>query len=260
MGLDTKYKEVGGGPATGLATDFVNMLRQGLFGSFGGPTAGARMAGANPYAQSMGVAGVLNDILAGGAGQLGGSLGEMMSRQAERDVAGLRSRFGMTGGMGFGTPAAFAESMYRAEAAPRAALAVGGLQMQALQQLLPVLANISGRGISQREVIAQPGTGASILATVAPIVGTVLGAATGGPPGAAAGATLGSQLGGSIAGPSGPVGNGRYINTSGGSYTNLPYPTPAMSSPMAPGLSPSNFQWDPSVFQLPSWSPTWSLN
>jgi len=258
MGLDTKYKEVGGGPATGLAGDFVSMLQQGLFGSFGGPTAGARMAGANPYAQSMGVAGVLNDILSGGAGELGGSLATLMSRQTDRDVAGLRSRFGMTGGMGFGTPAAFAESMYRAEAAPRAAMAVGGLQMQALQQLLPILANISGRGISQRETVAQPGTGASIIASVAPIVGTVLGAAAGGPPGAAMGAQMGSQIGGG--GPSGPVGNGRYINTAGGSYTNLPFPTPAMSAPLSPGLTPSNFTWDPSVFQLPSWSPAWSLN
>lgn len=198
--MGTQFKEVGGGPATGLANDFVSFLQNGLMsGSFGGGTAGQRFAGANPMGSSMGIAGVLNDILAGGAGQLGGSMQQMISQDTNRQADALRSRYGVGGGMGFGTPAAFAESMLRSEQAPKLTQAIGGLQMQALNQLMPIMAGLAGKGISQRETIAQPNPVASGVAAVAPIAGAIIGS-FGGPGGTAAGAQLGSSLGNALGG------------------------------------------------------------
>lgn len=198
--MGNQFKEVGGGPATGLANDFVSFLQNGLMtGQFGGGTAGARFAGANPGGSTMGIAGVLNDILAGGAGQLGGSLSDMISKDTERQTNALRARFGVGGGQAFGSPAAYAESMLRAEQAPRLTQAIGGLQMQALNQLMPIMAGLAGKGISQRETIAQPNPIASGVAAIAPIAGAVIGS-FGGPGGTAAGAQIGSSLGNALGG------------------------------------------------------------
>lgn len=201
MGLNTQHKEVGGGAATPLAEDFVNMLQQAITGSgsFGGVTAGQRANGADPVGSTGGVMGILANLLSGGAGEIGGSMSEMITKQADRDVNALRERFSVGGGASFGTPAAYAESLLRSETAPKLTQAVGGLQMQALSQLLPIIAGISGRGISQRENIASPGAGASAIATLAPIAGTAIGAIAGGPPGAAAGGAAGNAVGGAFA-------------------------------------------------------------
>jgi len=175
-----KYSEQGGGPATGLASDFVSMLQQGIFGNFGAQQSGARAAGADPYGSTQGIAGVLSDILSGGAGRVGGSMSEMISKQNERDVLGLRARYGASGGMGFGTPGAYAESMYRSEAAPKEAMAIGNLQLQALSQILPLITGLAGKGIAQREGVMTPNPWASAAGVVAPIAAAGLTAATGG--------------------------------------------------------------------------------
>lgn len=188
--MGARHSEVGGGPATGLADDFVNFLQQGITtGSFGGVTAGQQFGGADPMGSSMGMAGVLNDILSGGAGQLGGSLLDLMRTELDRNVGDVRARFGAGGGASRGTPAAFAESLLRSEHAPRATQAIGGLQLSAIQQLMPIIAGLAGRGISQRENIATPNPWASAASIAAPIISAGLGA-FGGPPGMAAGAGL----------------------------------------------------------------------
>lgn len=201
--MGTKYKEVGGGPATGLANDFISFLQGGLnTGSFGGTSAAQRAQGADPMGATQGIAGVLNDILAGGAGQLGGSLNQLISRDTERQSDALRARFGLGGGTAFGTPAAYAESNLRSEQAPKLANAVGGLQLGAIGQLLPLIAGLAGRGISQREVVASPSPWASAAAIGAPIIGAGLGALAGNPmAGAAAGNAVGGAFGGQLQTP-----------------------------------------------------------
>lgn len=157
--MGPKVREIGGGPATGLANDFVNLLRGGLnTGSFGGVTAGQQFNASNPTGNTAGIAGILNDILSGGAGNIGGSLAELLQNQQSRDVNDIRARFTAGGGASLGTPAASAEALYRSEAAPQIATQVGQLQLQTLLPLLNMITGLAGKGISQRETIAQPST------------------------------------------------------------------------------------------------------
>lgn len=198
--MGTQTKEVGGGPAVGLANDFVKFLQSGLnSGTFGGGNAMNGAQNANPFGSTVGIAGILNDILSGGAGQVGGSLQEMISKQSERDVGALRSRFGVSGGQAFGTPAAYAESMLRSETAPKLTSAIGQLQLQTVMPLLQMLTGLSGKGITQRETVQQPSPFANALSIAAPIIGTI----AGGPAGGAFGGMLGGMFGGGM--PSGPV-------------------------------------------------------
>jgi hypothetical protein len=201
--MGTQTKEVGGGPATGLANDFVKFLQSGLnSGTFGGLSGATGAMNANPFGSTNGIAGVLNDILSGGAGKLGGSLQELIGKQETRDVNDLRARFGASGGTAFGTPAAYAESLLRSETAPKLTQAVGGLQLQTLSQLLPLLAGLSQRGISQRETVQQPSPLANAFSIAAPVIG----AFAGGPAGGALGSLFGGMFGGGGM-PSGPVPN-----------------------------------------------------
>lgn len=171
----TKFNEVGGGPATGLANDFVSLLRGSLFGNFGGqPTAGQRFDAANPVGSTQGISQFLQSILGEGAGNLGGSLRDLITGQQTRDVGDIRSRFGAGGGQAFGTPAGYAESRYRAEAAPQAAVATGNLQLNTITQLLQAITGIAGKGISQRQTVAQPSGITSFLSTLAPGLSALL--------------------------------------------------------------------------------------
>ena len=169
MGTDIKTKEVGGGPAIGLAEDFIKLLS----GTFGGqPSPGDRFSTANPVGSTGGIAEILSNILSPGAGNIGGAYSEMISRENDRNVAAIRSRFGASGGTSFGTPAAYAESQYRAEAAPRTALGIGQLQLQTLLPILQLAAGLSSRGIPQAQELAygkQSGLG-SIISTAGSII------------------------------------------------------------------------------------------
>lgn len=147
MGMKTK--EVGGGPATGLADNYVSMLQQ-LMNSGGMGTAGSPQVGSGGDIMS-----VLADILGAGGGKAGGAINQLLSKQQERDVNNIRARFGMSGGTAFGTPAAHAESLYRAEAAPHIAQAITGMQLQAIMPLLQQIGGLSQMGIPQRQVIQQ---------------------------------------------------------------------------------------------------------
>lgn len=146
-----KYKEVGGGAATGLSNDLIGFLGQGLnsgtFGAAGRP---------NAVENTMGIAGVLNNILSPGGGTVGKGISDQISQETDRQAQELRARFSSAGGASYGTPAAYAEAQVRAQAAPQAAVAVGQLQMNTLMPLLQIIAGISQKGITQREVVDQP--------------------------------------------------------------------------------------------------------
>lgn len=148
MGM--KIKELGGGPATGLADNFVGALQSLLNGGGVGPGGSPNAVGSTGNIMS-----VLTDILSGANGKAGSAISQMISKQQERDVNALRSRFGVGGGTAFGTPAAFAESQYRAEAAPQITNAITGLQLQALGPLLQSLYGLSQKGITQRQLVQQ---------------------------------------------------------------------------------------------------------
>ena len=136
-----KYKTQGGS-GTGLGQNFANWLQQGLLGGgFGGNQGGA--------------SGILNDILGGGAGNLGGALSSILKTQQTNDVNSIRSRYGASGGTGFGTPAAYGEATYRTQAAPQIASAVGNLQMNALNSILPLIARIAGKDIPQASTVGE---------------------------------------------------------------------------------------------------------
>lgn len=164
-----KPKTIGGGNARGLSNDFLDFLGRGLnTGTFG---AGGR---GNPVNDTMGIAGILNDILSGGAGNLGGSLQQMIERQNTGNIADLRARYGAGGGMGYGTPAAQAEAGYRAQHGADTATAVGNLQLSALSQLFPLYSQAVGIGTPQAQTVMQQNPIAGALGTIAPIASAVL--------------------------------------------------------------------------------------
>jgi hypothetical protein len=160
-----KTSTVGGGPATGLANDWVKFLESGLnTGTFG--TRGA--AGGGAMDSTTGIAGVLNEMLGAGAGKFGDALQSIIGRQQQTDVANIHQRYGAAS---VGTPGGVAESLYRAQAAPQSALAIGNLQLKALEPLLAMINQTAQRGIPQAENVIQPGVGMSILGALPGLAG-----------------------------------------------------------------------------------------
>lgn len=201
--MGAKYSEKGGGPAVGLGQDWVQWLSQGLnTGSFGT----GNPAGTDAYGRTMGLSGVLNDILSGGAGNLGGSLGALLQQQQTNDIGALRGRFNVGGGTAYGTPGMNAEVAYRAQAAPQIATQVGQLQMGALMPLLGMLGETASRGITQRQGVMQPSAFGSAMGMLLPAAGTILG----GP--------LGDRLGGWLGG----LGGGGAAQTAMNSFSMTP--------------------------------------
>lgn len=163
MGLNTKT--VGGGPATGLAGDFVKFLQNGLnTGTFGTGDANS---------MDHGIGAVLNNLFSAGGGAVGGSMADQITKETDRNAAELRSRFGASGGTAFGTGAQFAEGVLRSESAPKITSAVGNLQLSALGPILQSLFGLSEKGIPQAENLTTPSTFSQIaqgLGSVAPII------------------------------------------------------------------------------------------
>lgn len=150
--MGAKYKEYGGGSATGLADNLISFLSQGLnTGTFGAGQA----AGGDAVGQSAGIASVLNDILSGGAGKLGGSMNQLIQNDTTNQVNELRARYGAAGGTAYGTGAQYGEGVIRAKQAPALATAVGNLQMGAIQSLMQVMAGLAGKGIAQRQGVME---------------------------------------------------------------------------------------------------------
>jgi hypothetical protein len=166
MSMSARYKEYGGGAATGLSDNLIAFLSQGLnTGTFG---AGSP-AGGGAMGQTVGIAGVLNDILSGGAGNLGGSMSQLIKNDTADQVNSLRARYGSSGGTAYGTGAQYAEGVLRSKQAPALTAAVGNLQLSAVQNLLGLLGQISQKGIAQRQGVMEQNplmTGLSIGANV----------------------------------------------------------------------------------------------
>lgn len=170
--MGAKTKTVGGTKSgMGLSEDLVSMLGQLLNGGQTG-----RPAGSAAVTQTQGVAGVLSDILSGGAGKVGGGLAELLAKSQERNVNGIRARFGASGGTAFGTPAAYAESNYRAEAAPQIATQIGDLQLRALDPVLRATMGVFDKNTPQAQTIQQKSTLGQIAGTLgqlAPIAANI---------------------------------------------------------------------------------------
>jgi hypothetical protein len=235
--MSNKYKEQGGGPATGLADSFVQFLSQGLnTGTFGSGTP----AGGDAMGSTIGIAGVLNDILSGGAGKLGGSLSQLISNDTNDQVNALRARYGAAGGTAYGTGAQYGEGVIRAKQAPQLASAVGNLQMNAIQNLLGIIGNISQKGITQRQGTVSPSPWATAASIAAPIAGAVLGS-FGGPAGTAAGAQIGSSVAGAIGG----AGSGGVQQTydAGAQLPSWSSPMPNVSMIPATNYVPTLFDY-----------------
>jgi len=177
MGM--KERTVGGGSATGLADDFTAWLQGALnTGSFGGQ----QPAGSGAIGSTLGISGVLNNLLSPGGGAMGNSLMEMISKDTERQASALRARYGQQG-LGYGTPAAYSEALLRSEQAPKLTQAIGGLQLQALFPIIQAIAGISQLGIPQRQTVMQPnnwvqgiGVGSDLIGSIAKIISASQGA------------------------------------------------------------------------------------
>lgn len=174
--MGAKPKEIGGGPAVGLANDFVKWLEGGLnTGRFGGTSgigavsAAGKTSGADPIGSTMGISGILNDLLSGGAGKVGGAMSDMISKANQRAVEANNARFGATGGTAFGTGAQHANAVLQAEEAPQLTTAIGNLQMQAMAPLLQMMASLSSKGISQREAYLQTNPWLQAASTVSDV-------------------------------------------------------------------------------------------
>lgn len=148
MGQKTETVRTGDSPAVGLAGNFIDFLEPFLTGSGVGTRPIQMNDGPN---RTGGIASILNDILSGGAGKLGGSLQELVQQSINDEVGAVRARFGASGGTSRGTPAAVAESVVRSRAAPQLAATVGNLQLQTILPLLQLVQGLSGRGLPQLE-------------------------------------------------------------------------------------------------------------
>ena len=179
MGASKETVATGGGAATPLADEFVNFLRGGLQGNFGGfggdPVAGAppgfvegilnigrggdfgggvagdRFNAADPRGSTEGIAAILNNILSPGGGTAGASITESINQSISDQAGDLRAGFTARGGTSLGTPGAVGEAVLRSRAAPLATQAVTSLQLQTLLPILRLIAMLSGRGIPQAE-------------------------------------------------------------------------------------------------------------
>lgn len=201
MGADIQTVESGGGAAGPLSDVFINdFLAPLVFGGSPDPNAAERArlteitstprgakfgpaqkvvhhkagealaalpAAPSPVDRTRGIMGTIQNLIGGiDTTGLGQSLESLIQQDIESGAANLRERFTSSGaGSSVGTPAAVAESRFRAQAAPRATLAVGQLeqqnraqQLQAILPILQIIAALSGRGIPQAQtnVIAQP--------------------------------------------------------------------------------------------------------
>ena len=169
MGGSVKTVESGGGAAVPLANDFVGVLQNFLkTGKFG-------VGADNAVGRSMGAFDTINQLVSGtDISGMGKSIESIIQGDVTRGAADLRERF--TGGTAAGTPAAVAESIYRAEAAPRAGVAIGQLDLQNkgqqaafLSTIMNLIASMSGKGISQAQTNAfwDPGIAANIAGLLA---------------------------------------------------------------------------------------------
>ena len=169
--LGPSVKELGGGGGAGmLDQSFISVLQKLLNGGGIGTGGSPNAAGTTGSIYS-----VLSDILKGADGNAGSAISKLLSQQQTRDINGLRSQFGASGGQAFGTPAAYAESNYRATAAPQITSAITQLQLSALGQLIPTLNNIYNKNTPQAQFVQNPGFLDQALKTVGTVASAIHG-------------------------------------------------------------------------------------
>lgn len=152
--VKTKAVEHGGGGAAGLSGDFINFLDSFVKGTPGGSSANpmAQTAGANPLGTTNDIMSNIKSLLGGDTpfGGMGKSLTELIQSQQKEDLANIDAKYTASGaGSSAGTPAAVASSLYKANAAPQAALGMGNLSLQTLMPLLQMISGTANKGISQ---------------------------------------------------------------------------------------------------------------
>lgn len=194
--------ELGGDPKGQFAQGFTDFLGQlfGLQPSGGTPARTVKSGGmtvtkagtpsGDPISQTEGIAGTIQDLLAGpNIAGTGESIQKIIESDIDRGAANLRERFTASGGgSSVGTPAAVAESLFRAESAPRAGVALAQLDIQRRDSILKALAPLlglggtfTGMGTPQAGSYAfQTPSTASQLADLAKGVGSVAGGVSGG--------------------------------------------------------------------------------
>ena len=202
--MGAKYKEHGAEGLQGLSSNWISGLQQLMNGGGLGTAGSPNAAGATGN-----VMGILQDILAGGKGQAGGAISQLLSTQQERDVNGIRSRFGVGGGTAFGTPGAYAESNYRAQAAPQITQALTGLQLQALAPLLAQFGQFTDKATTGRVGQMEKSGLGQAIGTVAQIGGAALPFLA---PGIGSVAKAGLSAGANFAAPA------TFGNSQGGTY------------------------------------------
>lgn len=162
MGMDTKA--VGGGAATGVSKDFLNILRQGIAGMFG--------AGTDPNS----VMGALGNLLGGDMSAQGDSIRSIQERQKTEDLARLKAQFGMNTSS-LGTPNQVASSRYLSERSPQDVLQLEDIltknRMNALSLLMPMFSQAIGLGTPQRQIVQTPSAGMNALNAFSTIGNTV---------------------------------------------------------------------------------------
>ncbi len=127
-------------------------LPQQVGSSFGGPSAAYMM---NQFGQQANLGqGIPNMGLATQGmdpnNQMVQAMQQQMGQQQGRDIADLRSRFSAGGGMSMGTPAAVAEGLYRANAAPNIAAMMGNMNMQQQGLNTQSFGAMANAGLGQR--------------------------------------------------------------------------------------------------------------
>jgi hypothetical protein len=145
--MGARYREVGGGPATGVADSWANTL-QSMMG--GGSTPSTQMNNA-PNAMAR----IMQEILSPGAGAIGGNFASQIERGIGRERGALTSRFSSMNG-GYGSGAGQALAQFGAEVADRVPMDIANLQMGTIQQLMQAIGQFSQRGVSQRSTVAEP--------------------------------------------------------------------------------------------------------
>lgn len=169
------YKEtvVGGQPTQGLPQDFTNFLQNFInTGSFGSGTAGQQAGAATPVSDTQDIFGLLNSIISNPSADQ--SVQDLISKDIERGRNDLRARFGTSGGMGFGTPAAFAESLFQAEQVPRTTLALDELSRNRLASLMPFFQQagaLTQQGTPQAQATLQPDAFSTALNAITGLAG-----------------------------------------------------------------------------------------
>lgn len=166
--MGAKYKEVGGGPAVGVADDWANFLKSAMGG--GGTPSTAMNSAANGLSGGSTMQKIIADILGSGAGVPGAALASSITRDTNTQRANLRDQFGGS----FGSGAQQATAMFNSSVADKIPIDIANLQMGVMGPLMGLISQFAQKGTSQRSVVAEENP---FLATLKGLTGAAQGVA-----------------------------------------------------------------------------------